>query len=112
MQQRGFGGRPSRNRRRTQEAEFWKRLNRTLAALIVLGVLALVLVATLPEWRRVQAWEARLEKVKAEEREEELTLRQHQRTLRLIDTDPEYVETLARDRLGLMKEGETIIRLP
>jgi len=29
----------------------------------------------------------------------------------LLKTDPTYLETLARDRLDLMKEGETIFRV-
>jgi cell division protein FtsB len=28
-----------------------------------------------------------------------------------LTTDPTYLETIARDRLDLMKEGETIFRL-
>jgi cell division protein FtsB len=29
----------------------------------------------------------------------------------LLKTDPAYLETIARDRLDLMKEGETIFRV-
>jgi cell division protein FtsB len=29
----------------------------------------------------------------------------------LLKTDPTYLETIARDRLDLMEEGETIFRL-
>jgi len=29
----------------------------------------------------------------------------------LLKTDSEYVEIIARDRIGVMKEGETIYRL-
>ena len=31
--------------------------------------------------------------------------------MNLLKTDPTYLETIARDRLDLMKEGETIFRL-
>ena len=33
------------------------------------------------------------------------------REVNLLKTDPTYLETMARDRLDLMKEGETIFRL-
>jgi cell division protein FtsB len=33
------------------------------------------------------------------------------REVNLIKTDVSYLETIARDRLDLMKEGETIFRL-
>jgi len=33
------------------------------------------------------------------------------REISWLKTDPNYLETVARDRLDLMKEGETIFRL-
>ena len=33
------------------------------------------------------------------------------REVNLLRTDSEYLETIARDRLDLMKDGETIFRL-
>ena len=31
--------------------------------------------------------------------------------MNLLKTDPGYLETIARDRLDLMKEGETVFRI-
>ena len=43
---------------------------------------------------------------------EHKTLLAHQtREINWLKTDPTYLETIARDRLDLMKEGETIFRL-
>jgi cell division protein FtsB len=33
------------------------------------------------------------------------------RVINLLKTDPTYLETITRDRLDMMKEGETIFRL-
>jgi cell division protein FtsB len=33
------------------------------------------------------------------------------RELDLLKNDPDYVETIARDRLNMMKPGETIFRV-
>jgi len=33
------------------------------------------------------------------------------REVNLLKTDPVYLETIARDRLDLMKDGETIFRI-
>ena len=40
-----------------------------------------------------------------------MLLARQTREVNLLKTDPSYLETIARDRLDLMKEGETIFRL-
>jgi len=43
--------------------------------------------------------------------EQKVLLARQTREVNLLKTDPVYLETIARDRLDLMKEGETIFRL-
>jgi cell division protein FtsB len=43
--------------------------------------------------------------------EQKTLLARQTREVNLLKTDPVYLETIARDRLDLMKEGETIFRL-
>ena len=48
--------------------------------------------------------------------QEELTAqqtlrKQREREVYLLESDKEYIETIARDKLDMMKEGETIFRL-
>ena len=43
--------------------------------------------------------------------EQKTLLARQTREVTLLKTDPTYLETIARDRLDLMKEGETIFRL-
>jgi cell division protein FtsB len=52
-----------------------------------------------------------LERKTAELANEQLLRKQREREKFLLENDPEYIETIARDRLDLMKEGETIFRL-
>lgn len=48
-----------------------------------------------------------------EKSKELATIDQHRllREKNLLKTDPEYIENIARDKLDLMKPGETIYRL-
>lgn len=97
--------------RRRRNPEVWHKANRLVAALIVLGLVAFVLMAFHPEWERHRELAAQLEEEQAVLREQELVLKQRERELHLLRTDPEYVEILARDTLGMMKPDEEIIRL-
>lgn len=54
---------------------------------------------------------ARVEELTAEIHKARMILARHQREEHLLKHDPEYVGLIARDRLDLMKEGETIYRL-
>jgi cell division protein FtsB len=42
---------------------------------------------------------------------EQTLLAQHTRQVDLLKNDPTYIETIARDRLDMMKEGEKIYRI-
>lgn len=96
-------------RRRNQE--MWHHLNRLVTAAIFLVVVGVVVLAFYPEWTRREALARQL----GEEREklvaEQLLQEQRSREVVLLQTDPEYVEIIARDKIGVMKEGETIFRL-
>jgi cell division protein FtsB len=41
-----------------------------------------------------------------------LVLQRHLHEENLLKHDPEYVGIIARDRLDLMKDGETVYRIP
>ena len=43
--------------------------------------------------------------------EQQVLLSKQTREVNLLKTDPAYLETIARDRLDLMKEGETVFRI-
>jgi cell division protein FtsB len=79
--------------------------------LIVLSASVPIAYSFLPEvaQRKVQA--ARIESLKAQVEMEQMKLARNQREENLLRRDPEYIGILARDRLELMREGETIYRI-
>lgn len=98
-------------RRRHHEPDFWHRLNRVLGVLLVFGILAGVGIVFYPVWARQQDMRAHLTSLQREQTEKSSQLARAQREIELLRTDAEYVETIARDRLNLMKPGETIFRI-
>jgi cell division protein FtsB len=54
---------------------------------------------------------AEIDDLQAHVNEQKSLLARQTREVNLLKTDVTYLETIARDRLDLMKEGETIFRL-
>ena len=89
----------------------WTRVNRLLWVLLILTVVALIIGAFLPQVEK--------QRVERDERERLTRLIDEQRTLlehnkrkaAWLVNDPEYLSIFARERLNLMKEGETILRI-
>jgi len=97
--------------RKRRETDFWRAVNRCLVFLIGLGVVVVIAMAFVPELRRIDEMKATLAGLQEELAAQQLLLAQQQREEGWLNESPEYVELLARDRLGVMKEGETIYRL-
>jgi cell division protein FtsB len=98
-------------RRRRNEPDFWHRLNRVLQVLIVAGFLLTVGIMFYPVWQKQNDMRHRLLSLEAEKSEKTAALAENQRQLDLLRNDREYLETIARDRLNVMKPGETIFRI-
>ena len=64
----------------------------------------------LPPYKKLQQNRAEMDKLQAQLKEQQTLLARHTRQVALLKTDPTYLETIARDSLELMKEGETIFR--
>jgi cell division protein FtsB len=92
-------------------ASVWRPLSR-LMELVIYSLLALAAWKFFgPELLRrdeLAAEKHRLEHIRAEKEARVLRLRQEHR---LLKTDKEYLETVARDRLNLQREGEHIVRI-
>ena len=95
----------------TPSSGIWHSLNRLLITLIFLTVAALVAYRFTPEISKRRDQQTRLDKLKAEVENERQVLARNIREEELLKHDPEYAGIIARDRLDLMKEGETIYRL-
>ena len=102
---------PSHFQTTTPSGGIWHSLNWLLGVLIVLTVVAVVAIRFNPEnaKRRVQL--AILDQLKLDVEQARQDLARNTREEEMLKHDPEYVGLIARDRLDLMKEGETIYRL-
>ncbi len=59
----------------------------------------------------MQTARAEIDTLQAQRDEQKMLLARATREVNWLKTDPTYLETIARDRLDLMKEGETVFRL-
>ena len=64
-----------------------------------------------PVWHKQQDMRLRVLQLETELKEKTAALHGHQGELDLLRNDREYLETIARDRLNLMKPGETVFRI-
>lgn len=88
----------------------WVSLNRLVIALILLIVLGTLSARYLPETNRRNEMLAHIQNLEEKAASKRAALLQHERQERLMRTSPEYLSLIARDRLDLMQEGETLFR--
>jgi len=89
----------------------WHSLNRLLVALIAFTVITLIACAFVPELKNAREQDDRVDQLHDSIDKERDLLAQHTRQVELLKNDPTYIETIARDRLDMMKPGETIYRI-
>jgi len=97
--------------RARREATVWQRLNRILRVLLVLAVWLVIVSLFVPPYKKLMQSRTEIDKLLQQVDEQQTLLARQTREVNLIKTDVSYLETIARDRLDLMKEGETIFRL-
>ncbi len=78
---------------------------------ILLALVLFVLAAFYPEWARYNSLATELDEKRAILQTQELDRDQREREVHLLQNDPEYVEIIARDKIGVMKPDEQIFRL-
>ena len=93
--------------------EDWFRglLNRVLHVLIFLATAILLTCWFLPLLRERQKQQRALQTLKEQVEQERTVLNKRTRMLNLLQSDQSYLELLARDKLDMMKPGETIFRM-
>lgn len=89
----------------------WQRLNRLIGVLIVLAVVAGIIGAFLPQLQRQRDADAEERRLELQVEQGRKRVARQTRELGWLKNDPTYVEIIARERLDVMKEGETIYRL-
>jgi cell division protein FtsB len=97
--------------RARREATLWQRLNRVLGVLLVLAIWLVIVSLFVPPYKKLTRSRAEIDNLQAQVNEQKILLTRQTREVKLLQTDTTYLETIARDRLDLMKEGETIFRL-
>jgi cell division protein FtsB len=97
--------------RARREATVWQRLNRLLRVLLILAIWLVIVSLFAPPYKKLKQGHAANDRLQSQVNEQKMLLARQSREVNLLKTDPTYLETIARDRLDLMKPGETIFRL-
>lgn len=97
--------------RARREATVWQRLNRILRVLLVLAIWLVIVSLFVPPYKKLMQSRAEIDNLQVQVNEQQSLLAHQTREVNLLKTDATYLETIARDRLDLMKEGETVFRL-
>jgi cell division protein FtsB len=97
--------------RARREASVWQRLNSVLRVLLAVAVVLVIVSLFLPPYKKLGQGRTEIENLQSQVNDQKMLLARQTREVNLLKTDPVYLETMARDRLDLMKEGETIFRL-
>lgn len=97
--------------RERRAATIWQRLNRILFALLFLAVWLGIISLFVPPYKKLQAARSEIDALQAQRDEQKMLLARANREVNWLKIDPIYLETIARDRLDLMKDGETVFRL-
>jgi len=97
--------------RERREATVWQRLNSVLRVLLLLAAILVVVSLFLPLHKKLGQGQTENENLQSQVNDQKILLARQTREVNLLKTDSGYLETMARDKLDLMKEGETIFRL-
>src|SRR5437870_9431865 len=97
--------------RARREATVWQRLNRILFVLLIIAIWLVIVSLFVPPYKKLMQSRTEIDNLQQQVNEQQTLLAQQTRKVNLLKTDVSYLETIARDRLDLMKEGETIFRL-
>ncbi len=98
-------------RTRRAQANYLPVAVRVMWALIVGSALLTLGFTFYPEWIRLSDMKRDVAEQKTRLAELRKTATDRELEVKLLQTDREYLEMIARDKLDLMKDGETIFRL-
>jgi cell division protein FtsB len=99
------------NVRRRSGGDFLPVATRVIWSLIVAAGLVFLGLTFYPEWSRLGSMKRELEAEQTRLSELKRKCAEQEQEARLLQTDPQYLEIIARDKLDMMKDGETIFRL-
>ena len=88
----------------------WDKLTRVVIGLLLLAGLVAIGVWYLPLIRQNERMRREVMRLDAQVQKESETKRQLNAAVESLSNDPKAIERLAREKLGLAKPGETVIR--
>ena len=96
-----------------QPRDDWIRslVNKILYLLVFVAAFILLICWFLPLVKEQQRQQHALQDLKQQVEQEKTNYNKQSKKLTLLQNDPAYIELLARDKLDLMKPGETIFRM-
>jgi cell division protein FtsB len=97
--------------RARRDATVWQRLNRVLRVLLFVAFWLVIISLFVPPYKKMSQGGIEIDNMQAQVNVQKMLLARQTREVNLLKTDATYLETIARDRLDLMKDGETIFRL-
>ena len=97
--------------RARRDATLWQRLNRVLRFLLGIAIWLVIISLFVPPYKKLTQSRAEIDNLLAQVSDQKTLLARQTREVSLLKTDPTYLETIVRDKLDMMKEGETIFRL-
>jgi cell division protein DivIC len=106
VEQAGYG-----DFRARRDATVWQRLNRLLRILLCIAIWLVIVSLFVPPYKKLAQGHSDIDRLQNQRDEQKALLARQTREVALLKTDPTYLETIARDRLDMMKDGETIFRL-
>ena len=97
--------------RARREATVWQRLNRILLVLLIIAIWLVIVSLFVPPYKKLMQSRTEIDNLLQQVSEQQNLLARQTREVTLLKTDVSYLETIGRDRLDLMKDGETIYRI-
>ena len=97
--------------RARRDATVWQRLNQILRVLLVIAGALVIISLFVPPYQKLKQGRGEIDNLQGQVNDQRILLARQTREVNLLKTDATYLETIARDRLDLMKEGETVFRL-
>ncbi len=89
----------------------WRRLSLVMELVIYALLLSAAVKLLSPQFQRLDFLEAEKERIGRVRDEKESRVVRLRQEHRLLKTDRDYLEVVARDRLDLQREGEHIVRI-
>ena len=95
---------------RRMDLGIWDKLIKAMVILVIIAALLAVAVWYLPLIKQNERMRAEILRLQGEVAQEETIAVRRKLAIEALRNDPETVERYAREKLGLAKAGETVIR--